>query len=210
MPGLIFNGQPLPVNAVTVVNYVDDPTWTLPIPKCGTCRRRGIVCVVLHTTGGYPDHDHPTPQRVRDEAAGSQHCHARAVLENWRRSSRVSGAHVLVDADGTCYCLADLVEIAAYHCVGWNQVSIGIEVVQQRNSSLFAAQLLAVGRVVDAIVTKLSLPRRVAVGYEGQPRGNIDGIGVVGHRDLSSNRGDGDPGDFIMRAAMGVGEWVAV
>lgn len=210
MSGLIFNAQPLPIDGVAVVNFQDDAAWTLPIPKCGTYRRRPIVCVVLHTTGGYPDHDHPTPQRIRDEAAGPQHCHAAAVLADWRRSSRIGGAHVLVDADGTCYCLTDLATTAAYHCVGWNQASIGIEVVQQRDSSLFAAQLLSVGRIVDAIATKLSLPRRVAVDYAGQPRSSVDGIGVVGHRDLSGNRGAGDPGDFVMGAVADVGEWVAV
>lgn len=204
MPGLIFDNTPLCLDDVAIVNYLDDATLTLPIPKCGSKRRREIKHVVLHTTGGYAD------QCVLNEPAPDSACHARAVVNYWRNDDRIGGAHILVDADGTCYCLADLVAVAAYHCVGFNQVSVGIEVVQQRNGSLYAAQLRSVAAVVNAIATKLSLPRSVAVAYDRKPRSSVDGIGVVGHRDLSANRGAGDPGDFILQAVADVGGWTAV
>lgn len=44
------------------------------IPKQGTARRKAVAHVVLHTTGGYPDSKHPTPQRIRPEAAEAKHC----------------------------------------------------------------------------------------------------------------------------------------
>ena len=209
MPGLLYNGIAQPVDGVEVVNYLDDKDWTLPIPKCGTYRRKLPQCVILHTTGGYPDRDHPTPQRIRSEAAQPKHCRAASTLSYWRNSSRIAGAHILIDADGTCYVLTDLTDMATYHVPDWNHLSIGIEVVQQSDSSLFEAQLGTVGAVVDALVTKLSLPR-VATGAYAGVRPDVTGVGVVGHRDLTSSRGFGDPGDFVMAAAVRRGQWRVV
>lgn len=209
MPGLLFSGESVLVEGVEVVNYLDDKDWTLPIPKCGTYRRKLPQYVILHTTGGYPDRDHPTPQRIRSEAAQPKHCRAASTLSYWRNSSRIAGAHMLIDADGTCYVLADLMDTATYHCPDWNHLSIGIEVVQQPDSSLFEAQLSTVGAVVDAIVAKLSLPR-VATGAYAGVRRDVAGIGVLGHRDLTGSRGFGDPGDFVMAAAVRRGEWRVV
>ena len=209
MPGLLFSGDSVLVEGVEVVNYLDDKDWTLPIPKCGTRRRKQIQHVVMHTTGGYPDRDHPTPQRIRSETAQPKHCRAASTLSYWRNSSRIAGAHILIDADGTCYVLADLMDTATYHCPDWNHLSIGIEVVQQPDSSLFEAQLETVGAVVDAIVTKLSLSR-VAAGVYAGVRRDVVGIGVLGHRDLTQSRGSGDPGDFVMGAAVRRGQWRVV
>ena len=52
------------------------------------------------------------------------------------------------------------------------------------------------------------LPRSVAMPYTGV-RDVVAGVGVLGHRDLSANRGSGDPGDFVMEALVDAG-WAAV
>lgn len=196
-----------------LVNDIDLPTpfqtVKLPdIPKQGTSRRKAVAHVVLHTTGGYPDSKHPTPQRIRPEAAAPSHCLAAAVHSYWSSSSRIGAAHLLVDADGSVYQVADLSTRAMYHCVGYNQVSIGVEVVQQSDSSLFAAQLVSVVELCEWLALRFSLPRSVAMPYTGV-RDVVDGVGVLGHRDLSSNRGSGDPGDFVMGALVEAG-WAAV
>lgn len=178
------------------------------IPKQGTARRKAVAHVVLHTTGGYPDSKHPTPQRIRPEAASPSHCLAAAVHAYWSRTDRIGAAHLLVDADGAVYQIADLSTRAMYHCVGYNQVSIGVEVVQQSDSSLFAAQLVSVVELCEWLALRFSLSRSVAMPYTGV-RSVVDGVGVLGHRDLSSNRGGGDPGDFVMGALVDAG-WAAV
>lgn len=196
-----------------IINAIDLPTpfQTVKLPditKQGTSRRKDIAHVVLHTTGGYPDSRHPTPQRIRSEAAESKHCQARNIHAYWSRTDRIGAAHILVDADGSVYQITDLSTRAMYHCVGYNQVSIGVEVVQQRDSSLFAAQLVSVVELCEWLALRFSLPRSVAVPYTGV-RSVVDGVGVLGHRDLSSNRGSGDPGDFVMEALVDAG-WAAV
>ena len=196
-----------------IVNDIDLPTpfavTKLPdIPKQGTSRRKAVSHVVLHTTGGYPDSKHPTPQRIRSEVAEARHCQAQSVHAYWSRTDRIGAAHLLVDADGAVYQVADLSTRAMYHCVGYNQVSIGVEVVQQSDSSLFAAQLSSVVELCEWLALRFALPRSVAMPYIGV-RDVVDGVGVLGHRDLSSNRGSGDPGDFVMGALVDAG-WAAV
>lgn len=178
------------------------------IAKQGTLRRKPIAHIVLHTTGGYPDSKHPTPQRIRSETAEAKHCQARNVHAYWSRTDRIGAAHLLIDADGVIYQIADLATRAMYHAVGFNQISIGIEVVQQSDSSLFAAQLVSVVGLCEWLALRFALPRSVAMPYTGV-RDVVDGVGVLGHRDLSSNRGSGDPGDFVMTALVDAG-WVAL
>lgn len=192
-----------------LVNAADLPTpfSTTKLPdilKQGTSRRKAIAHIVLHTTGGYPDSKHPTPQRIRPEAAAPRHCLATDVHAYWSKAERIGAAHLLVDADGAVYQIADLSTRAMYHCVGYNQVSIGVEVVQQRDSSLFAAQLVSVVELCEWLALRFSLSRSVAMPYTGV-RSVVDGVGVLGHRDLSSNRGSGDPGDFVMEALVDAG-----
>lgn len=196
-----------------LVNDIDLPTpfvvtKLLDLPRSGTSRRKAVAHVVLHTTGGYPDEKHPTPQRIRPETAEPRHCHAVAVHADWSKSTRIAGAHLLIDADGSVYQIADLSTRAMYHCVGYNQVSIGVEVVQQSDSSLFAAQLSSVVELCEWLALRFALPRSVAMPYTGV-RDVVDGVGVLGHRDLSSNRGSGDPGDFVMGALVDAG-WAVV
>lgn len=185
------------------------PTVKLPdIPKAGTSRRKPISHVVLHTTGGYPDTAHPTPQQLRPGSGDAKACHARDVHAYWSKGSRVAGAHILIDADGTVYQIADLATRAMYHAVGFNQVSIGIEVVQQRDSSLYDVQLFELVKVCAWLSGHFGLAKTVAMPYTGV-RDSVEGIDFIGHRDVSSNRGFGDPGDFVMQALVDAG-WVAL
>ncbi len=222
MPGLVINGTVVEVEGVEVINYLDDASLALTSRACSR-RRRRVEFVIFHTTGGYPDHDHPTPQRVRDEAAGAEACHGRRVVADWAKpNARVGGAGVVVDADGTVLCCCDLGEVAAYHCVGLNQRSVGVEVVQQSDSSLYRRQLDVVAVLTDVLARRLELPRTVASPYRGcrvefdvDAKGNksyrsgLEGVSVVGHRECSENRGSGDPGDFVMAAVLRDG-WTAI
>ncbi|TXH56172.1 MAG: hypothetical protein E6Q97_07085 [Desulfurellales bacterium] len=222
MPGLIVNGVEVAVSGATtktgelmpapiVRNYRDDAALTLPSRSYGR-RRRQIGFAVLHTTKGYPDHTMTSPQYLRDGIGTSR---INRVIDNWAEGDRVGGAGIVIDADGVAYCLCDLAKFAAYHCVGMNQISIGIEVVQQDDASLYRCQLDTLACVVETLTTTFSLPRVVAMPYrgcrveldDGAYASGLDGIGVVGHRDCSDNRGFGDPGDFCMEAVERLTGW---
>lgn len=213
--GLVIGGRRMVVAGVDVINYLDNSTLALTSRSC-TRRRAGAVVefVVLHTTKGYPDHEQPTPQTIREGVALDAHCTARRTIAAWQRpDGRVGGAGLIIDADGTVLCLCDLLETAAYHCVGLNQRSVGIEVTQQGDSSLYRRQLDVVVAVCDVLAVEFDLPKTVAMPWtgcrakyvDGGYVGGLDGIGFIGHRDASTNRGFGDPGDFIMQALVDAG-----
>jgi len=197
MSGLVIAGAQYEVPGVTVLSWLDDPTLRLGFPNDGfRMPGRRLRAIVLHTTQG------TWPQIV---AEGTGKPTARSTIKYWERSSEHAGAHLIVDADGTVLCLADLLDEVAYHCSGLNKVSVGIEVKQSPDGTMYEAQLAAISKLVPMLCSLLEIPRRVCVEYRGV-RGDLDTFsGVLGHRDASRNRGRGDPGDYVMRAVLEAG-----
>jgi hypothetical protein len=172
--------------------------------------------IILHTTGGL------WPQPVHDGAGPAGH--AREILDMWSGADRDGGervhsaAQLVVDFDGSIVCAADLVYAAAYHAEGSNRYSVGIEMCTLPNGGIYKATLHATVALVRALTGSggktgiLPIPfqgprgpylnrpiRRMETG-EGAARhqlGGPDCVGVFGHRDNTSERGFGDPGDAI-------------
>lgn len=185
--------------------------------------------VIVHTTGGL------WPQPVRPGAGKPGH--ARQIADMWSGADRGSGqrvhsaAQLIVDFDGSVACLCDLHAIAAYHAEGSNPWSIGIEMCTQPDGSIYEATLKAAARLIDALCwPTFPIPRQMNRGpYRNQPLsrmeytvigsgpgtnarhqlGGPDCIGVFGHRDNTSERGRGDPGDAIFAelALLGFESW---
>jgi len=127
---------------------------------------------------------------------------------------RPGGAHLVVDQDGSAYCCADLLLEAAYHAKTANGCSVGVEVVQGReHADVYYGQLDAASKLILWVCRYMPVPIQwqVPARYGGGPSARItssmlgrpplaDIVGVVGHRDLTSTRGAGDPGDAMMDA----------
>lgn len=206
---LVLRGKPVEVPGVRSVSYLEDPSLRLRVPGVNGRRRRSgeqVVAVVLHTTRGIPGGSNRTAQRVAERPARPQELGARLTVQHWREGDRFAGAHVVLDADGAAYCCCDLVTEAAYHAGPANGASVGVEVVQQRDASIHRAQLDALPLLVGALCGLLGVPRRVRLPYR-PPHGQqpLDEPGVWGHRDLTDNRGRGDPGDLLLQALADAG-----
>lgn len=212
MPGLIIAGRQVPVGGLAILNANDRP-WARLHPDDYTMRRTTWVrAIVLHTTGGN------WPQAVRPGAG--QRGHAQQIAEMWsgadrRGGERVhSGAHLVVDYDGTVACLADLQYHAAYHATTVNDHTIGIEMCTMPDGSIWQATLdatvqMAVGE--GGLCELFGIPPQVhAAPYRNAPvsrlaSGGRDAVGIYGHRDQSDQRGRGDPGDRIYELLVAVG-----
>jgi hypothetical protein len=116
------------------------------------------------------------------------------------------GAHLIVDFDGTIYQCADLLSEVTYHATIVNEVSIGIEIYQGSHAELYEGQLQCVLKLLDFITGYFGIQRQFHSPYNanGLPQrisfNNLAGkdvIGVYGHRDVTTDRSIGDPGDFI-------------
>lgn len=216
--GLLRDGLLVPIPGLTIIAPASHggPEWAQLGPEDHRMRPTTWVRqVVVHSTGGH------WPQPVRP--GGGRPGHARQIAEMWLGrdgggGERVfSAAHIVVDFDGAVACLCDLGRVMAYHAEASNPWSIGIEMSTYPDGSIQEATLDATAGLVAALTWSGSgglfpilaqMPRgpyrnhptpRMETGG-GATRHQLGGqalVGVVGHRDQTSERGRGDPGDAI-------------
>lgn len=217
MTGLLIRGKLEPVDGLTIIPPASHggPAWATLSP--GDYRARTTTWVrqvIIHSTKGL------WPQRVI--AGSGPPGRAQVVADFWRGDPLHSAAQLVVDQDGTVVCLCDLAESQAYHAEGSNPWSIGIEMYQQSPAAgeaagIYEATLAATSRLVAALTEiggHFPIPAQCPAGpYRNRPitrmeqgsgiaRHNVGGasmVGVFGHRDNTSERGRGDPGDDIFR-----------
>jgi hypothetical protein len=111
----------------------------------------------------------------------------------------MSGAHLVVDQDGTVCQGADLVAEKTCGCDGWNAGAVHVELVQGSGGELYAGQLECMVTLVDWLTRRFGITRCIPHRYTGPVRrfldyGDKDFVGIVGHRECSRARGIGDPG----------------
>lgn len=224
---LLIENKLVPVAGLNILPpaEVGGPHWARLDPGDYAPRRTPWVRqIIVHTTGGL------WPQPVLPGAGKLGH--AREIADMWRGADRGGGervhsaAQLIVDFDGTVVCLCDLFRCAAYHAEASNAFSIGIEMCTRPDGSIYEATLKAAAKLIDALCWPLfPIPRQMVRGpYRGRPLsrmedsinvnarrqfGGPDCVGVFGHRDNTSERGRGDPGDAIFAelAALGFEAW---
>lgn len=174
-----------------------------------------------HTTGGH----WPQPI-IAGKGTGGR---ALEIFDMWRGRDRGGGetiysaAHIVIDYDSTVYCGADLVRVMAYHATMINPTSVGIEMCTKADGSIYQATLDACAILLAALAHSgrlgsglLPIPfqyhrgpylknplRRLEVAGHGLP--GIDVVGVIGHREQTGRRGQGDPGDAIHECIAALG-----
>lgn len=216
---MLINGvwNAVPGLAVTRPTSNGGPPWNRLGPDDYRARKtRWIRQIIIHTTGGH----WPQPVLAGVGPGG----HARQILEMWLGSDRGGGerihsaAQIVVDYDGTVYCAADIATCTAYHAEMSNDWSVGIEMCTHGDGSIYQATIEATAALVRWLCATLGIPEQTQRGpYLNRPLarmelqaprrqlGGPDCVGVFGHRDNTSERGRGDPGDAIW-VALGLEE----
>lgn len=215
MPHLIIAGKEVPVPKLEtdgfypVRNFKDEPKLALRVGKSnnndGRTRTRSVSQIILHTTKGIPGGSDKRPQ-ILHKGKGPNTKAVDRTINYWSTDPTPSGAHIVIDQDCSIGCLADLAYVTAYHAgnSSINESSIGIEIYQGDDAGLYEEQLTAVVAVVNVLTAYFGIQRQVPSKYLNKPIKELDqgggGLtGVFGHRDVSNNRGFGDPGDFIFQ-----------
>jgi hypothetical protein len=151
--------------------------------------------VVIHTTKGI------APQTIRPgKGPGGRD---KVVAEFWKGDANHSAAHIVVDTDGSVACLGDLATICAYHATTANDWSVGIEMYQESDGSIYEATLASTVAVCRVICEAMGIPYQMHhAAYRNGPverlvPGGRDCVGIYGHRDQTDRRGQGDPGGAI-------------
>jgi len=214
MTGLLIDDALVPVPGLTIVAPASHggPAWATLRP--GDCRPRSsrwIRQLINHSTSG------DWPQLVR-EGAGNRGLAAR-IANLWGADPTHSGAHLVIDTDGTVVCLADLVRTETYHAEGSNPWSVGIEMCVT-NGAIYRATLAAAVTLDLALCGLLGIPAQIhSAAYRGEPlrrmevvneagrhnSGGPDVVGIFGHRDNTSRRGRGDPGNELYAMLVAAG-----
>lgn len=203
--GLVINGKVVEVPGLTIKSWHDDPDLR-KAPEDGKDRKtKWVRQVIIHTTGGIPGGGDMRPQ-VLKPGAGKNTGKDFDVAKFWSGSKLQSGAHLIIDVDGSIACIADLATESMFHAGLVNDNSIGIEIYQEHDEAcVYQASIDACVILCNALSELFGIQRQVHLPYLKGPvdrlsKGGADCVGFFGHRDVTSNRGSGDPGDFIMEA----------
>lgn len=203
MSGLLVNKKHIPVQDLNIVNPEDADWCRLEARDCSRRPTTWVRQIILHTTKG------AWPQSVL--AGGGRGGKARFAADMWRGETKQSGAHIVIDNDGTVACLCDLATTQAYHATVSNAWSIGIEMYQEAGNGIHEAVYDATVKLVPALCRIFGIQFQIPkLPYGGAPlRRMADGgklcVGVFGHRDNTERRGRGDPGDEIFARLAKVG-----
>lgn len=206
MSALVIDGKRVDVPALAdTVTWLDSPK----VPKATDGRRRArsaVKAVVVHTTKAHP-------VKVRPGSLASTK--AEALARYQASTTRDVSWHFTVDFDGTVVQSADPATWTCWHAGHVNGWTVGIEMVQGDDGSLYEHQLAVTAALVAWLCDVFGIERRYPVGADGRPaskpiaalggKGTAPWSGVFGHRNQTSNKPAGDPGDpiFDRLAALG-------
>lgn len=211
---IIFDGSRIEIPGV-VSTCPDDDARLQMQPHCGARRPAGSRphCFVVHTTKGIPGGKKTTPQRLLPgKGAPGNAAEANAYYWNGLKGADYAGAALVIDRDGSLVNTCDVVRDQTWHATSVNAVSIGIEIVQADDATLYASQCDTLVATIVELSRRLGIQLQYHAPYHGSARpvprfasGAHDVYGVFGHRDQTTNRGAGDPGDFVFDALRAAG-----
>lgn len=212
--GLLYRGSVVPVPGLNVHN-IHNADWAKLSTRDFKLRSTSwIRQIILHTTKGI------WPQKRAAGAGPAKR--AELVAHYWQNDPTQSAAHIVIGSDGEVACLADLFTTESFHATTSNDWSVGIEIYQEADGTVYQAAydaaLVLVPFLANLLEFPLQLPSRTynSTIIERMKFGGPDCVGVFGHRDQSwkfpfqmtpeqrkrypdgyASRGRGDPGDDI-------------
>jgi len=212
MPGLIINGREVAVPGLTVLNWKDNPLYRVKLGEDGRARRTSWVrSLYVHSTKGIPGGKDKRPQVILPGLGPDAKAEDRAARWWSNPQSGSAGAHVVLDHDASAACFADLQTEVTFHATSANEYSIGIEVYQGADAEFYEQQLDAVVLLIDTLTFLFGIQRQIHLPYRAYNpvdrlnAGGKDCVGVFGHRDQTSGRGPGDPGDWLAERLLAAG-----
>jgi hypothetical protein len=208
---IVLNNQKIETPGIETISWLDDPK----VPKATdtNARTKWIRAIVLHTVKGKVGAVRPgvAPPSSRAERYAKYQAN----------TSRDVSWDYTIDTDGTVIVSNDPMVRYTWHASAVNSWTIGIELVQEDNGDIWEGQVEGTVRFLDILTRELAdrdqpIHRQIPMNNLGKPvRGVIPRIanaesaksvvGVYGHRNQTSNRGPGDPGDPIFEALLKAG-----
>lgn len=201
---LVIDGRRVDTPGLETICWLDDPK----VPRVTDGRRRipqAARAIVLHTVHGKAG--------PLSDVASVPSSRAERYARYQATTAREVSWHLTVDTDGTVVQSADIAAWTCWHATSVNGWTVGVELVQESDGTVYRPQLAAVVALCDLLCVRLGIERRVPA-RDGVPIvGVVERLkgaagpwsGVFGHRNQTTNRGKGDPGDHVFQALLAAG-----
>jgi hypothetical protein len=199
----VIAGQQFPT-PLDFVCWLDDPK----IPKATDGKPRksdSAKAIVLHTVHG----------KVGElKAGGKPSARAELYARYQAYTAREVSWHFTIDTDGTIIQSADPALWTCWHAGAVNGWTVGIELVQDKDGTLYQDTLDACVTLCELLCGSLGITKQYPATIEGKPSRKLvprltgtqgPWSGVFGHRNQTNNRGAGDPGDQVFEALRAAG-----
>ena len=207
---LVLNGERIQTPGLETISWLDDPK--VPMATDFNARTMWIRAIVLHTVHG------KTGKLLPGVKASTR---AETYAKYQANTTREVSWDYTIDTDGTVIVSNDPIKNYTWQAGAVNPFTIGIEMVQDDNGDLYEGQMVAVVNFLDCLTKELAdrghpIQRQVPMTTDGKPVKNVIAriqdpaqaksvVGIYGHRNQTTNRGAGDPGDYIFNALLFAG-----
>lgn len=197
---IILNSQKLEIPGIKTLSWLDgNPKIKYVTDK--DKREKIIRAIVIHTHEGKLNRAYKPglgPNTTMDE---------RLAMYQTSTDRYVSWDYT-IDLNGDVTCQNDPFIDYTWHGNNTNKYTLGIELIQEADGSLYSEQLDKAVLFLDFLTNKLGIQRQIPWDKtKNQPclvqipriqNGNgQDVVGVYGHVNITSQRGPGDPGPHI-------------
>lgn len=218
---LVIDGKKIEVPGLVTKSWLDlgGPPKNV---KCNRNDDRRISGIILHTVRGI------APGTISKNPDGSvavatNDSSGRAYARYWSNpTAKAASAALIVCEDGSVLCINDLRDEVSWHACGANGFTLGIEIYQRPDGTVFKATYDACVKLVHFLTAEFGIQRQVPAtlvnGVRKPSRGLIarlnqdkggpagrDFYGIWGHRNNTAERGPGDPGDVIFQMLLDAG-----
>jgi hypothetical protein len=208
---IVLNGEKIATPGLETFSWLDDHN----VPKTTDVnpRTQWLRAIVMHTVSGKVGGLKP--------GLSAPSSRAESYAKYQANTSRDVSWDYTIDTDGTIIASNDPLKFYTWQATSVNPFTLGIELVQEDNGDLYEGQMDVAVRFLDLLTRELAdrghpIQRQVPMTMDGKPvKGIVKRIedssqaknfsGVVGHRNQTTNRGPGDPGDHIFNALLKAG-----
>ena len=193
---IVIGGRLIELKGARSASWTDG---TVPRVTDRSERTRRVRAIVLHTHEGTAT-GAIKPGRIADDRT------ARSLARYQSSTTRQVSWDYTVGRDAVVYAQSDPAVEYTWHASSWNPISIGIELIQDDDGSLYDDQLDALVSLVDTLTREFRIQRQIpwrdgapmlGVIYRADEAGTLRGqdmVGVFGHANNTRSRGKGDPG----------------
>lgn len=216
---VVFNGIKEEIPGINSVSWLDGNSKIKYVTDKSDRKRRARV-LVCHTHHGVPSDlvQGTGPNTTIDE---------RLAMYQVSTDRYVSWDYT-IDLNGDVTWQNDPAKHYTFQAGGPNDISLGFELVQETTkkdsngnpvrANLYSEQINKAVLMIDYVTARMGIQRQIPWNKKdnkpvsgvlkrlSSSEGNCqDFVGIVGHRNLTGNRGVGDPGDFIFLALRDAG-----